>query len=69
MQVFNHRARQWVRIYGPRKSRRDRSFDWSIAAFPDGYLSSKGVFRIRVKARARKSFRIRTDLVRLTVEY
>jgi hypothetical protein len=69
VQVFNHRARQWVRVYGPRKGRRDRSFEWSIAAFPDDYLSSRGVFRIRVKATGRASFRIRTDLVRLTVEF
>jgi calcineurin-like phosphoesterase family protein len=69
VQVFNRRARKWVRVYGPRRGRRDRSFDWSVAAFPDDYLSHRGVLRIRVKAMGRNPFRIRTDLVRLTVEY
>jgi hypothetical protein len=70
--VFNYRARQWVKVFGPRRGRRDRSFDWSVAAFPDfpdDYLSPKGVFRIRVKAKGPNPFRTRTDLVRLTVGY
>jgi len=69
VQVFNYRARQWVRLFGPRGGRRDRSFDWSVAAFPSDYVSSSGVFRMRVKAKGRKPFRTRTDLVRLTVGY
>jgi acid phosphatase type 7 len=69
VQVFNYRARQWVRVFGPRRGRRDRSFDWSVAAFPGDYVSPSGVFRMRVKAKGRKPFRTRTDLVRLTVAY
>jgi calcineurin-like phosphoesterase family protein len=69
VEVFNYRARQWVNVFGPRRGRRDRSFHWSVAAFPDDYLSPEGVFRIRVKAKGPDPFRTRTDLVRLSVEY
>ena len=69
VQVFNYRARQWVRVFGPRRGRRDRSFDWSVAAFPGDYVSPSGIFRMRVKAKGRRPFRTRTDLVRLTVGY
>jgi acid phosphatase type 7 len=69
VQVFNYRARRWVRLYGPRRGRRDRSFDWSASAFADEYVSARGAFRMRVKAKGPNLFRTRTDLVRLTVEY
>jgi acid phosphatase type 7 len=69
VRVFNYRAREWVKVFGPRKGRRDRSFDWSVSAFADDYLSRSGAFRTRVKAKGRNPFRTRTDLVRLTVEY
>jgi hypothetical protein len=69
VQVFNYRARQWVKVFGPRRGRRDRSVDWSVSAFPHDYLSAGGTFRMRVKAKGRNPFRTRTDLVRLTVAY
>ncbi len=69
VQVFNHRARRWTKVYGPGTGRRDRSFDWFVSAFAHDYLSLNGTFRLRVKAKGRKPFRTRTDLVRLTVAY
>ena len=69
VEVFNYRARQWVNVFGPRRGRRDRSFHWSVAAFPDDYVSPEGIFRMRVKAKGPSPFRTRTDLVRLSIEY
>jgi len=69
VKVFNYRTRRWVKVYGPRRGRRDRSFSWSVSAFTDDYLSARGVFRVRVKATGANLFRTRTDLVRLRVAY
>ena len=41
LQVFNFRARRWVRIF-KRKGRRERSVDWSPARSPRKYVSLEG---------------------------
>jgi hypothetical protein len=67
--VFNFRAKRWVKVL-QRRGRRERSFEWSPARSPLKYVSSKGVVRLRVKGSRRGDpFRIRTDLLEVTVGY
>jgi hypothetical protein len=47
----------------------DRSFTWSNATNPTDYVSPSGDVRFRVRGTKSSSFRTRTDLIGLTVEY
>ena len=67
--VFNHRTDRWVKIFGPRRGRRDRSFKWSVAELADDYPSGRGTLRVRVRGKGRRAFRMRTDMLQLTVAY
>jgi hypothetical protein len=67
--LFKFRTRRWVKVDGPTRTRRDRSFEWSPSAAPGDYVSSGGTVRIRVTGKGTDPFRTRTDLVRLIVEY
>ena len=67
--VFNYGTDRWVKLFGPRRGRRDRGFRWSEAALADDYVSSRGTLRVRVRAKGRRVFRMRTDLLKLTVAY
>ena len=67
--VFNDGTDRWVKLFGPRRGRRDRSFRWSVADLADDYLSSGETLRVRVRGKGRRAFRMRTDLLRLTVAY
>jgi hypothetical protein len=69
LQVFNFRARRWVKVF-ERRGRRERSFDWSAPGSGRKYVSSRGVVRLRVQGSRRGDpFRIKADLVEVALTY
>jgi hypothetical protein len=70
LRAFNFRTGAWVGIDGPRTGvTSDRARTWLPGA-PTDYVSAAGEVGFRVRGtRTGGSFRTRTDLVRVTIEY
>ena len=69
VRVLNRRARRWIKAFGPRTGRRDRSLAWSASVFATDYVSRRGVMRVRVVGKGADPFRTRTDVLGVTVQY
>jgi hypothetical protein len=70
LSVYNHRTRRWRTIHGPSRARRsDRDVRWSTSKRPRDYVSRGGAILLRVRGTAQRAFRLRSDLVRFTIDY
>jgi hypothetical protein len=68
VRMYDFRKRRWIAVSGPVRARRaDRRIRWWVTAGARRYISARGEVRVRVRATARRSFRTRTDLIRLTL--
>ena len=69
LRVWNWSTSTWVTIDGPvRGATTDRSATWSTAS-PAAYVSPGGEVRVNVRGTRSSSFRLRTDLIRFTIDY
>jgi subtilisin len=68
VRIYNQRLARWETVDGPRTGvGADRPAMWTTAA-PADYVSVTGEVRVRVRGTRGGGFRLRTDLIRVTVE-
>ncbi len=69
VRIWNWSTSTWVTIDGPVVgATSDRSATWSTSS-PGAYVSPGGEVRVNVRGTRSSSFRLRTDLIRYTIEY
>ena len=69
LRVWNWSTSAWVTIDGPvQGATTDRSATWSTPS-PAAYVSPSGEVRVNVRGTRPTSFRLRTDLIRFTIDY
>ena len=69
LRIWNWSTSSWVTIDGPvQGATGDRFVTWSTSS-PGAYVSSNGSVRLNVHGTQGSNFRLRTDLVRFTVDY
>ena len=70
LHVLNERTRVWEQVAGPRTGLRiDDDLGWSQSVSPRSYVSPGGRIRVKVVGRGTLPFRLRSDMIRFTVQY
>jgi hypothetical protein len=69
VRIWNWSTSSWLTVDGPvQGAQSDRSATWSTST-PGAYVSPSGEVRVNVRGSQSSNFRLRTDLIRYTINY